>query len=671
MKKKGITKFFIPDTRIYLIIIGVLVVLISMHEPVIGMFGIVLIAYLIWYNRRTSNIKREEWTKYIEELSSEIDSATKQAILNMPIPLTIIEFDGMITWYNQQFIEMAGKNDLLEKDIQDVIPNFNLKDMLQNKNDKIDEIKIRDGYFKPVYNIIKITEVQKTKYIIMLYWLDRTSYRDISKKYLEEKMIIALIQVDNYDEVMQNTEEADKPLLIAEIEHKISLWVSGIEGIMRKYTKDKFIVIFVNKHMKKLEEKRFDILDEIREIYAGNKIPVTLSIGIGMAGENPMELGICAKASKDLALGRGGDQTVVKRKEKTNFYGGKMKAVEKSTKVKSRVISHALKQLMEQADNVLIMGHKHSDLDALGSALGIYRAAKNLKKEAYIVLNSSNPSIEILYNRIMKIDEYRNNIISSEKAKLVLKSKTLLVVVDTHRPSFTECPELLKHAKDIVLIDHHRKGTEFIENTVLGYHETYVSSTSELVTEILYYMYDKMNIKQIEAEALLSGIALDTKNFTFKTGVRTFEAAALLRRAGADTVLVKQLFQNDFDMIMARGKIVKGAEIYREIIAIASCEGEKNIQLIAAQAANELLNIKGVAASFVLGRKDEGTIFISGRSMGSINVQVILEQLGGGGHLTVAGAQIERSSMNEAKKEIKEIIDNYLEEGDSSESNFN
>ncbi|MGV8145395.1 MAG: DHH family phosphoesterase [Alkaliphilus sp.] len=671
MKKKGITKFFIPDTRIYLIIIGIFVALLFLYEPIIGMIGIVLMIYLVWYNIKTGNIKKEEWTKYIEELSSEIDSATKQAILNMPIPLTIIEFDGMITWYNPQFIEMAGKNELLEKNIQEVIPSFNLKDVLQNKNGEIEEIRIGDGYFKPVYNIIKITEVQKTKYIIMLYWLDRTNYVEIQKKYTEEKLTIALIQVDNYDEVMQNTDEGDRPLLIAEIDQKISLWISGVEGVMRKYSKDKFIAIFENKHTHKIESKKFAILDEIREISAGNKIPVTLSIGIGLAGENPMELGICANASKDLALGRGGDQAVVKRKEKTNFYGGKTKAIEKSTKVKSRVISHALKQLMEQADNVLVMGHKYADLDALGSALGIYRAARNLNKEAYVVLNNSNPSIEALYSRIMEIKEYRNNIISSEGAKMRLTEKTLVVVVDTHRPSFTECPDLLKHGSDIVLIDHHRKGTEFIENTVLGYHETYVSSTSELVTELLYYMNDKMNIEKIEAEALLAGIALDTKNFTFKTGVRTFEAAALLRRAGADTVLVKQLFQDDLDTIMARGKIVNGAEIYRKIIAIATCEGEKNMQLIAAQAANELLNIKGIAASFVLGRKEEGTIFISGRSMGSINVQVILEQLGGGGHLTVAGAQIERESMEEAKKEIKEIIDNYFEEGDRSESNFN
>ncbi|MCD5414109.1 MAG: DHH family phosphoesterase [Clostridiales bacterium] len=671
MKKRGISKFLIPDTRIYLIIIFMLVSTTFLYEPIIGIIGMVMIVYLIWYNFSAGNTKRKEWTKYIEELSTDVDSATKQAILNMPMPLTIIEFDGTITWYNPQFVEMVGKNDLLENNIENVIPSFILKDVLQNKANEAGEVKIRSGYFKPVYNIVKITNEQEAKYIIMLYWIDKTKDIEISKKYLDSKLIVALIQVDNYDEVMHNTEETDRPLLIAEIENKINLWVASIEGLSRKYTNDKFIIIFENKHVQALEEKKFAILDETREISVGNKIPVTLSIGIGMVGDNPVQIGICANASKDLALGRGGDQAVVKRKEKTSFYGGKTKAVEKSTKVKSRVISHALKQLIEQADIVLVMGHKHSDLDALGSAMGIYRAAKNLNKEAYVVLNESNPSIEGLYNRIIESGSYRNLFVSCDEAKMLLKRESLVVVVDTHRPSFTECPELLKHTNNIVLIDHHRKGMEFIENTVLGYHETYVSSTSELVTELLYYMDDKMNIEQIEAEALLAGIALDTKNFTFKTGVRTFEAAALLRRAGADTASVKQLFQDDFDTIVERSNIVKRAEIYRNIIAIANCKGGENTQLVAAQAANELLNIKGITASFVLGSKKEGTIFISGRSMGNINVQVILEQLGGGGHLTVAGAQLEGENIEEANKQLKEIIDNYFEEGDQGESNFN
>lgn len=664
MKSNRFFKLLIPDTRIYLIIISVFIVLISFYNRVIGVIGIFVLAYLIYYNLKISNIRREEWTRYIEGLSSDIDSATKQAILNLPIPLTIIEFDGTVTWYNSKFLEIIDRKDILEKDIQDIVPEFSLKNVLQNKKDKINEIKINDRYFMVLYNIIKLSKEHASNYIIMLYWVEKTEYHLLKKNYEDTRMVVALIQVDNYDEVMQTTEEAVRPMLVAEIDQRLNLWASRVNGLMRKYSKDKFIVVFEKQHLATLESRKFDFLDEIREISLGNKLPLTLSIGVGTEGENPLKSCEFANGAKDLALGRGGDQAVIKKNEKISFYGGKTKAVEKRTKVKARVISHALKQLIEQSENVIVMGHKNSDLDAFGSAIGIYRAAKNLKKEAFIVLNGPNPSIKVLMNRIMQREDYRKAIISCEDAKLRIANNSLLVVVDTHRPSFTECPELLKMTDNIVVIDHHRRGTEYIENTVLNYHETYVSSTSELVTEVLFYMDDKVNVDQIEAEALLAGIAVDTKNFTFKTGVRTFEAASILRRAGADTTVVKQLFQDDLETILARADVIKDAKIIRETVAISTCKNVKNIQLIAAQAADELLNIRGITASFVLGMKEDGLIFISGRSMGDINVQVILEKLGGGGHLTVAGAQLEGYTMEEGIKQVIKVIEEYFEEGE-------
>lgn len=657
-------KLLIPDTRIYLIIISVFIVLISFYNHVIGITGVFVLAYLIYYNLKISNIRREEWTRYIEGLSSDIDSATKQAILNLPIPLTIIEFDGTVTWYNSKFLEIIDRKDILEKNIQDLVVDFDLKYVLQNKKDKISEIKINERYFSVLYNIIKLSKDHASNYIIMLYWVEKTEYHQIRKKFEDTKPVVALIQVDNYDEVMQTTEESVRPMLVAEIDHRLNLWTNRVNGIMRKYSKDKAIVVFEKQHLAMLESRKFELLDEIREISLGNKLPLTLSIGVGLEGETPLKSCELANAAKDLALGRGGDQAVVKRIEKINFYGGKTKAVEKRTKVKARVISHALKQLMEQSENVMVMGHKNSDLDAFGSAIGVYRAARNLNKEAFIVLNGPNPAIKVLMDRILRKEEYKKAIITNEEAKGRVKPNTLLVVVDTHRPSFTECPELLKMTDNIVVIDHHRRGTEFIENTVLNYHETYVSSTSELVTEVLYYMEDKVNVDQIEAEALLAGIAVDTKNFTFKTGVRTFEAASLLRRAGADTVVVKKLFQDDYDTVLARAEVVKSAKIIRETVAISTCENVKNIQLIAAQAADELLNILGITASFVLGKKEDGVIFISGRSLGDINVQVILEKLGGGGHLTVAGAQLEGYTMEEAIRQVVKVIEEYFEEGE-------
>ncbi|MBM7615559.1 DHH family phosphoesterase [Alkaliphilus hydrothermalis] len=664
MRNSRFFKLLVPDTRIYLIIISLFIIIISFYNHVIGITGVFLLAYLIYYNLKISNIRREEWTRYIEGLSSDIDSATKQAILNLPIPLTIIEFDGTITWYNSKFIEIIERNDILERDIQDLVPEFDLKNVLQNKKEKISEIKIGDRYFKVLYNIIKLSKEHSSNYIIMLYWVEKTDYLLIKKKYEEEKTIIALIQVDNYDEVMQSTEEVNRPMVMAEIDHRLNIWSKKLKGFMRKYTNDKFIVVFGKQYLDALEAKKFELLDEIRDINIGNKIPITLSIGVGLEGENLMQSCEFANTAKDLALGRGGDQVVVKKNQKISFYGGKTKAVEKRTKVKARVIAHALRQLMEQSENVMVMGHKNADLDSLGAAIGIHRAARNAKKESYIVLNGSNPAISVLMNRLMEKEIYKRTIISSDEARQIINPNTLLVVVDTHRPSFTEGPELLEMTDNIVVMDHHRRGMEFIENTVLNYHETYVSSTCELVTEVFFYMEEKASIDPIEADALLSGIAVDTKNFTFKTGARTFEAASLLKRAGADTISVKQLFQDDLDTMLSRAEVIKDAHITQGTVAISAYLHTKNAQLIAAQAADELLNIRGIEASFVLAQLEDGTTIISGRSMGAVNVQVILEKLGGGGHLTVAGAQLKDCPLEEGREQLEKVIDEYFEEGE-------
>ncbi|MCC5909551.1 MAG: DHH family phosphoesterase [Clostridiaceae bacterium] len=665
MRNKRFFNILVPDTRIYIFIIGILIAIVSFYNMHIAIVGVFLLTYLIYHNLKITNIRRVEWTKYIEGLSSDIDSATKQSILNMPIPLTMVEIDGKINWYNRKFLDIIDKNELLEKNIEDIIPGFKIKDILQPQEKKVVRASIQDRSFKVLYNIIKSSKHNHSSYIIMLYWIEDTNHENLKKKYNEEKPVVALVQIDNFDEVMQSTEDSNRPLVIAEIDHKVNIWANKVNGFIRKYANDKFVVAFEKKHLDNLEAKKFDILDEIRDISAGNQIPITLSIGIGTDGKTPLQSFEFANAAKDLSLGRGGDQVTVKRNDKISFYGGKTKAVEKRTKVKARVIAYALRQLIEQSDQVMVMGHKYADLDALGSAMGIYRAAKNRGKEAYIVLNNPNPSINCLMEKIWQTEEYRKSIIDCDDAKLKVSDGTLLVVVDTHRPNFTECPELLEKTDKIVVIDHHRKGTEFIENPVLEYHETYVSSASELVTEILFYMDDKINIEVAEAEALLAGIAVDTKNFTFKTGVRTFEAAALLRRAGADTTSVKQLFQDELETIVARAEVVKRAEIVRNFVALSTCEENMEAsQLIVAQAADELLGIKGITASFVLGRKDDTIIYISGRSMGDVNVQVILEKLGGGGHLTVAGAQLEGVTMEEAKEQLKDAIEKYFEEGE-------
>ncbi|HZJ76344.1 MAG TPA: DHH family phosphoesterase, partial [Oscillospiraceae bacterium] len=663
IKKNKFSRMVIPDTRIYIIIIFIFVSITTYYNKIIGITGMLLLVYLICYNLKVSDIKKEEWARYIEGLSSDIDSATKHAVLNLPIPLTIVEFDGTITWYNPKFLDIVDDKDLLKRNIQDIVDNFDLKSLLQDENESSEIIEINERCFKIVYDVVRLSKGHTPDYIVMIYWIEVTGHEELSKKYEDERMVVGVIQVDNYDDVMQDTEEAKRPLFAAEIEHRINLWSGKIDALIRRYARDKFIVVFNHKHLEELESKKFDILDDIREITQGNGMPITLSMGIGAYGKTPLQTWEFADGAKDLALGRGGDQAVLKKGDKISFYGGKAKAVEKRTKVKARVISHALRQLIDESVNVIIMGHKMADLDALGAALGIYRAAKNRDKKAYIVLNKSNPTIEGLVKRIHETEEYKNVIIHCDEAKFKTGDNSLLVVVDTYRPSFTECPELLELTDKIVVIDHHRRGTEFIENTVLTYHEIYASSTCELVTEILSYMDDKINISQIEAEALLAGISMDTKNFTFKTGVRTFEAASLLRRAGADTMAVKQLFENDFNTIIAKAEIIKSAETIYDTIAISIFRDiSEYSQLIAAQAADELLNVKGIIASFVLGRKSDTIVFISGRSMGDINVQVILEKLGGGGHMTVAGTQIKDTTLEEVREQLENAIEEHFEE---------
>lgn len=670
MKRKNrLLHILVPDTRIYMIIITVLILLIAFYNRPIGVVGIFLLAYLLYYNLKISNMKKKEWAEYMERLSTDIDSATKQSIINMPIPLAMVDIDGTITWYNHKFTGIIQDNDLMERNIHDLVKDFNLKELMKKDTPEVWLARIDKRSYKVLFNVVKQEDGQGSGYRVLLYWIENTHYENLKRKYNQEKMVVALVQVDNYDEVMKSTDDANRPRVSADIDHRVHVWAAQLKGLARKYEQDKYIVIFEQQYLESQENKRFDILDEIRDIQLGNSIPPTLSIGVGTMGKDYQESMTYANTAKDLCLGRGGDQVAVKKNDDIKFYGGKTKAVEKRTKVKARVIAYGLRQLMEQSEVVLVMGHKNADLDALGAALGIYRAARNRKKEAHIVLNESNPSIEVLYRRMMKIPEYQKAIINcSEAQKLQAAKKSLVVIVDTHRPVYTECPELLKEGTKIVLIDHHRRSTDFVENPILTYHETYASSTSEMVTEIIHYMEEKLHLESLEAEALMAGIALDTKNFTFKTGVRTFEAASYLRRAGADTTLVRQMFQDDLNSIVSRAEVVKKAEVILDKIAIAISEDEsESANLVAAQAADTMLNIRGAQASFVLGHDPKGFIFISGRSLGDVNVQVILEKLGGGGHMTVAGAQLKDITMEEAREKLVQAITQVLEEEQEEE----
>lgn len=667
MSNKRIFNLLIPDSKLYLLIIGVLVGIIAFYEPKIAILGVLLLAYLIYYHWRNIHLKKVEWTKYIESLTTGLDTATKYAIINLPIPLVMVETDGTISWYNTRFLQITDSNKLLEENIKDIVPGFNIDSIMSRKEDTPIEVSIKDKYYKVLYNVVQKSKSRENReeYIIMLYWIDNTGFTTLKAKYNDEKVNVGIIQIDNYEDVRNNTDEANRPIVFVEVDKILNSLASRIGGFIRKYENDKYLLIFENKHLDNLEMKKFEILDNVREVDLGNRIPVTLSIGIGVNGKSLSQQFEYAGAALDIALGRGGDQAVVKRIDKLSFYGGKSKAVEKRTKVKARVIAHALRQLIDQSEEVFIMGHKNGDMDSFGASIGIYRAVKNRDKKAYIVLGGVNPSIKNIYDRLKtEHPEYLEDIITPEQARVIADKSSLCVLVDNHRPSYTEAPQLLEIVDKVVLIDHHRRGVDFIEDPVLSYLEPYASSTCELVTEILTYMGEKLSINKFEAEALLAGISVDTKNFTFQTGVRTFEAASFLRRAGADTTAVRQLFQDDINTFVTKAEVVKDAKIIDDRIAISKLRKESNDSvLIAAEAANDLLNINGIMASFVLVVSD-GRIHISGRSLGDISVQLILEKLGGGGHLAVAGAQIDNADIDEAEEMLKEAIREYFEEGE-------
>lgn len=664
MRNKPSFKINMPEINIYILIIGITSLILLFYNLYIGSLFFFGFIYIVFHNWRIANFRKKEWNRYIETLSLDIDETTKKAIMNLPIPLCILEFDGNISWYNKKFYDMTQSPDLLGENIDNIIKNINLRKVLNENKEMYTEVSYKDREYTFLYNVIKNEQNKQVKYLMMLYWIDKTEYLALTQKYEEEKNIIMLIQVDGYDEVLKSANEEKRSLISVELERILSGLEISLQAAVKRTSKDKYIVITNQKGLSKLQENKFTILDTIRDIDYGNTLPVTISIGVGRDGDSIYENIKLAAGALDLALGRGGDQAIVKTKDKFEFYGGKSKAVEKTTKVKSRLIGHALKEIVSQSKTIYIMGHKYPDLDAMGAAVGIFDICKSLKKETYIVLDTVNESIDEFVSRLNKCEYYKDLFISKEDAIRNCTRDTLVVVVDTHRPSYTECEELLEISKKVAVIDHHRKGVEFIQDTVLSFHEIYVSSTCEMVTEVVQYLEDDVKINKLTAEGLLAGISLDTKFFAFKTGVRTFEAASYLKKAGADTTEVKKLFRANVEDFKTKADIIGNTRIIDNRICISYSKTQsENINVVIAQAADELLTVKKIEASFVLGEKDN-TIFISARSLGKINVHVLMEKLGGGGHMDIAGAQMEGVSIKEAYEKVNEIIEQYLREED-------
>jgi len=649
-------------TKIYLVIIAILLIMLCIHDIVFILPSIILyvlvIAYTIWvYNKR-----KGELSSYINELTFSVDSAAKNTLINSPFPLIILETNGNVIWrsstFNKEFANVG-----INAYIDDLAKEIKLE--IENNNYKVDK-KIEIG--NKIYHVIgdymknkKKERKKEIKYMITLYFIDITEEVELMNKYNNAKTCMGIVMLDNYEEIIQRIAEERKPELIAAIEKKLYEWAGTSNGVMIKKERDTYVFVFEQQYLNEMEDNKFAILDEIKEIETEEGMPITLTIAISNEGESNYDKYESAMVAMDIALGRGGDQAVIRKEGKYNFFGGKTQEVEKRTKVKARVISHALEELIQKAENVMVMGHLNGDIDSLGSSLGIYRLAKTFEKETYIINNTYGLSLEN-FVETLKQEGYNDVIIDKNQALNMITENTVLIVVDTHKRSYVEVPELLEKTEKIVVIDHHRKSEDFIENAILTFHEAYASSASELVTEIVEYATQEVTLEQIEAESLYAGIMMDTKNFTFKTGVRTFEAAAYLRKYGIDIIKVKKWFQSDLESYSVIADIVKNAEIENDTIGISVYdEKDKNANLICAKAADELLTISDITASFVLGHMGD-KICISGRSIGDINVQVILEKMGGGGHITLAGAQLEGLTMEEAKTELIIRINEYFTE---------
>ena len=601
----------------------------------------------------------------------------RRLLRDLDLPHALLDDQGKVIWTNKEFEKLVHKEKGYRKSITTLFPQMTKEKLPGRGEDVFTEMDVsfenRDYHVKARKISLKemalnsdILEAEDYDgYLIAIYLFDETALKIALREIDDQSLAVGLIYLDNYDEALESVEEVRRSLLIALIDRKVNKYISALDGIAKKLEKDKYLVIMRKKAVEQLKEDRFDVLEDVKTVNIGNEMAVTLSIGVGLDGLTYTQNYEFARNAIDLALGRGGDQAVVKTPDNVAYYGGKSQQVEKNTRVKARVKAQALREIITGKDRVIIMGHRMADIDSFGSAVGIYRIAVTLEKKAHIVINDVPTSIQPFVQLFKDNPDYEEDMIINTTTALELAgSNSVLVVVDVDKPSITECPELLKSCKSIVVLDHHRRGAETIENATLSYVEAYASSACEMVSEILQYIGDNIRIKSDEADCMYSGIMIDTDNFMTKTGVRTFEAAAFLRRNGADVTRVRKLFREDANEYKARADTVSQAEIYRNAYAISICTSEDlhSPTVVGAQAANELLNIKGVKASFVL-TDYQNQVYVSARSIDEVNVQIIMERLGGGGHMNIAGCQMEDVSLMEAISIVKNTLDTMIQEG--------
>lgn len=653
----------VSRTKIYLAIIFILLVFICMQNTYMIVPSIFIFVTIVFYSYYTNNKRKSKISETLQDLTITVDSAAKSSLINSPFPLVILETNGNIIWRSSKFTSEFANIDI-HTYIQELSIDIKAEIEKRDKNTNQDIIKNIEIDHK-IYRVVgKYVSVKKSKndYRVILYFIDDTENVKLQKEYKDSKSCVGIIMVDNYEETMQRLESEERPQLIAEIDKYIYEWTDKTNGILIKTEKDRYIYFFEQRYLESVKEDKFSILDKIKDILIKEKVQFTLSIAISNEGNTDKEKYRSAQASMDIVLGRGGDQAVIRENDIYKFFGGRSQEVEKRTKVKARIVAQALENLIKEAKKVMIMGHTNPDMDCVGASLGIYRLARTLGKNAYIVMDMKTSALESFRKNIEKDEEYEDVIINKEVALENVDEDTLLVLVDTHKLNYVESEELIDKVKEIVIIDHHRRSADFIEKATLTFQEVYASSASELVAELIQYVEEKVELKTIEAESLYAGIMMDTKNFTFKTGVRTFEAAAYLRKCGVDIIRVKKWFQSNLESFNKIAEIVGKAEIVNHSIAISIYEEKtKDVNVVCAKAADELLTISDITASFVIGQLGD-KICISGRSIGDINVQIILEKLGGGGHITLAGAQVEGMTIEETKQELINRINEYFSE---------
>ena len=621
--------------------------------------GVAAVAFFL-LGRRRSKATQQSLRQYIQRFYGGMDSARSSNMLFTPLPMMVFDLATEdILWSSESFLQRTEQREgNFDAHLETVFPNISFHWLLEGKTEAPETVVWNHRTYR-VFGGVSHPEGGQSA-LATTYWMDVTDTEEMRRTLELTRPVVAILMVDNYEDLMKATPEGKRSAVRAMLEEKLSQWSAGSEGMMLKYDRDRYLFVFEEKSFSDFAAKRFDVLDAVREVVAGEGVAATLSIGVGRDADSFEALFKNASVALEMALSRGGDQAVVKDKLNFEFYGGRSKATEKRTKVKSRVMANALAELIDEAKQVYVMGHSYADMDALGAAAGVCAIVRKRGKKCRIVIDTENNAAHPMLRRLQALPEYQGAFLSGDDAFLRVQPETLLVVVDTNRPGSVESEPLLDACNRVAVIDHHRRGSSYIDKMALNYHEPYASSASELVTELLQYLIEPGDLLKAESEALLAGIVLDTKNFTNRTGGRTFEAAAYLRRAGADTADVQRMFQSDLQSMISRYDIIRRAELYHGDIAIAALDQECD-RVIAAKAADEMLTLQGVRASFVLYRKDDG-IYISARSLGEINVQVLVETLGGGGNSTTAGGQCSGMTVAEAKTTLLRAIDKYFEE---------